>query len=537
MFLLTVFLYMVNFSVNDIWTENESFYADAVREMTESGNYIDIKFNGEPRFNKPPLTYWLIVLSSRIFGLNEFGIRLPFVILSFGTILLVWSMARMLYGEKTAMIAFAMQAVSIQYISLKAYASPETPLAFFFTLTLFFFLKARLSGKTVFYYLSAVALGLTVLTKGYPYIIVICGIIIFYLLMESDFKLKSFFVELKKVKPMQFVAIALLLGCTWIFVMIVKYGNAYLHVLNMETLHRAASPEEHYHIGDLFFYPYVILWGFYPYSLIFAFALYNHLFVKRTVKDITFAFSWFLVMLVIFTVAKGKIPTYFIQANPALVLIAASFAAGYKPEGKVPSFLWGTAFVVPVITGLALCIGVITVFQLPAIYFTIPLAALILLVSAMVPADSEYKRTVRQLSPFIATSTVLLVFSTGILPLLEKWRPVDAIGRVINQECKISKTIPLYLQGQRIHNLSFYAARKVIINVEPNDVFKMNRPYIALVDSETIPDSLKMFVCWKGYIYSKQSSESRFMIFLRSYLDAEKGDMSGFKNYSLIYRR
>ncbi|MBV5289390.1 hypothetical protein [Pelodictyon phaeoclathratiforme] len=39
---LTALLYLINFSVNDIWTENESFYAESVREMAEKGNYLEI---------------------------------------------------------------------------------------------------------------------------------------------------------------------------------------------------------------------------------------------------------------------------------------------------------------------------------------------------------------------------------------------------------------------------------------------------------------------------------------------------------------
>ena len=51
------------------------FYAESVREMFESGNFLDIQYNYEARYNKPPLTYWLIAASASVFGLNEFGIR------------------------------------------------------------------------------------------------------------------------------------------------------------------------------------------------------------------------------------------------------------------------------------------------------------------------------------------------------------------------------------------------------------------------------------------------------------------------------
>ncbi|NTU97300.1 MAG: glycosyltransferase family 39 protein [Chlorobiaceae bacterium] len=542
MLLLTIFLYMVNFSVNDIWTENESFYAEAVREMMESGNYLDINFNYEPRFNKPPLTYWLIIVSSKLFGLNEFGIRLPFAILSFGTILLVWGMARMLYGEKTALLAFAMQAISIQYISLKAYASPETPLAFFFTLTLYLFLKGHLSGKAVYYSLSAVALGLTVLTKGYPYMIIIGGIILFFLMMESGFKPKVFLGELKKIRPVSFVVIAACIGLSWVLFMTLRYGSAYLEVLDRETFNRAMTSDKPFGLEDLVFYPYVILWGFYPYSLIFIYAFFNSLFVHRNFKENAFAFSWFAVMFVVFTVAKGKIPTYFIQANPALVLITATFLVTYKPVTKFASALWNLAVIIPVVVGIVIGVMITWLFNLPAYYYLFTVVAVLLtglpfIVRKIISPDSDMPLLARQLSPFVFTLNVLLVFSIGILPLLEKRRPIDEVGRIINEEYRIPSNVPLYLDSFMIHNLPFYAERKVIFDAVPEDVFTMSEPYLALLHSEKVPDSLKSSVIWKGDIYRKISSESRFMILLGSYLEAEKGDMSGFEKFSLVYKR
>jgi len=86
-FLLVIitFIYFFQFGVNDIWTPNESFYAEAVREMFESGNFLEIFYNYEPRYNKPPLTYWLMASSAWVFGLSEFSLRLPIVLLGLGS--------------------------------------------------------------------------------------------------------------------------------------------------------------------------------------------------------------------------------------------------------------------------------------------------------------------------------------------------------------------------------------------------------------------------------------------------------------------
>jgi 4-amino-4-deoxy-L-arabinose transferase-like glycosyltransferase len=538
---LTAILYLINFSVNDIWTENESFYAESVREMTETGNYLEINYNYQPRFNKPPLTYWLIAASTKLLGMNEFAIRLPIVLLAFGTSLLVWAMARMLYGEKTALLAFAMQAVSIQFIAGKQYASPEIPLAFFFTLTLYFFLKGHLSANSRYYQLAAVALGLTVLTKGYPYIIVIGGIILLYLLIESNFRFPLFFKKLKELKPLSFMAIVAIIGLSWIGLMYLQYGNAFLTVLSKETVERALTRDSN-GIRELFFYPEVILWSFFPYSPLFIFACFHYLFTIREKKDIAFAFSWFIVMLLIFTAAKGKIPTYFIQAHPALALISAHFITRYTPSGKISAVIWNSLFILPAAAGIILSTAIIVIFKFPLFYHLITASALLLIMMAWIPQKNEankdaWRADLRSLQPFIGTFSALLIFSAAVLPELEEHRPIDSIGNIINNELHVPKSIPLYLQNDLIHNLPFYAERKVISEAILGEVLQQKAPFLALVHSKDVPASATSSVIWKGAIYRRRTSESRLLLFIESHLKAKEGDMSGFTDYSLIYKK
>jgi 4-amino-4-deoxy-L-arabinose transferase-like glycosyltransferase len=539
---LTALLYLINFSVNDIWTENESFYAESVREMAETGNYLDINYNYEPRFNKPPLTYWLIAASTSFFGINEFAIRLPIVLLAFWTALLVWAMARMLYGEQTALLAFAMQAISIQFFAGKQYASPEIPLAFFFTLTLYYFLKGHLHANSLYYQFAAVALGLTVLTKGYPYIIVIGAIIFLYLLIESNFRWSVFFNNLRELKPLSFITIVTIIGLSWIGVMYLQYGNDFLTVLKRETIERAFTRDSN-SLKELFFYPEVILWSFFPYSPLFVFACFHSLFTIRQKNNIAFAFSWLLVMLIIFTAAKGKIPTYFIQANPALALISAHAITRYSPAHKVSAILWNLLFLLPAAAGIILSTIIIVIFKLSLFFHLITVTALLLIIFSFLPAKNNSPENgsgrayLLYFQPFIGTFCALLIFSTAVLPELEKHRPIDMIGNVINHTYHIPKNIPLYLQNDLIHNLPFYAERLVIPNAIPEETLQQKTPVLALIRSQDVPASSMNSVIWKGKIYRRRTSESRLLLFMESHLKAQEGDNSGFTDYSLVYKK
>jgi 4-amino-4-deoxy-L-arabinose transferase-like glycosyltransferase len=52
--------YFIRLGSSTLWDSNEAFYAETPREMIESRDYINPKFNYQPRLNKPPLSYWIV---------------------------------------------------------------------------------------------------------------------------------------------------------------------------------------------------------------------------------------------------------------------------------------------------------------------------------------------------------------------------------------------------------------------------------------------------------------------------------------------
>ena len=54
----------------------EIYFVDAARAMVESGDYLVPRYRGEPFFDKPPLTYWLMAASFRVFGFTLTAARL-----------------------------------------------------------------------------------------------------------------------------------------------------------------------------------------------------------------------------------------------------------------------------------------------------------------------------------------------------------------------------------------------------------------------------------------------------------------------------
>jgi 4-amino-4-deoxy-L-arabinose transferase-like glycosyltransferase len=86
---------------------NEAEYAEVGREMLETGDWISPQLNYVLFLNKPPLSYWMIALSARLFGVNEFASRLPSVLAGLTIVLLVLALGTTLYDAETGLLAGA----------------------------------------------------------------------------------------------------------------------------------------------------------------------------------------------------------------------------------------------------------------------------------------------------------------------------------------------------------------------------------------------------------------------------------------------
>ncbi|MBC7162531.1 MAG: glycosyltransferase family 39 protein [Immundisolibacter sp.] len=99
--------------------------AETAREMLASGDYLTPRFNGELRFQKPPLAYWLTAASYRLLGrVDEFSARLPAALAAIGVMLLVTAWTRRQFGEPAALGALAVLASS--HITLRFFHTGET---------------------------------------------------------------------------------------------------------------------------------------------------------------------------------------------------------------------------------------------------------------------------------------------------------------------------------------------------------------------------------------------------------------------------
>ncbi|MCE0498600.1 MAG: glycosyltransferase family 39 protein [Methylacidiphilales bacterium] len=114
---------------------DEPRFAEASREMFQSGNYIVPTFNHAPRYAKPPLIYWCQTFCFGIFGENAFAARLPSLLATAGTALLLFMWGDRLGNRPMGLAAALSYAFCLQAVQQGRVATADAALIFFMTLT------------------------------------------------------------------------------------------------------------------------------------------------------------------------------------------------------------------------------------------------------------------------------------------------------------------------------------------------------------------------------------------------------------------
>jgi len=110
---------------------DEPRFAEASREMLQCGDYIVPWFNGEHRFDKPPLIYWAQMTCYKLLGENALAARLPSALFAAGTSLLIFCWARRFTKPQTALAAAIIFTTSLQMLANAHLATADMPMIFF----------------------------------------------------------------------------------------------------------------------------------------------------------------------------------------------------------------------------------------------------------------------------------------------------------------------------------------------------------------------------------------------------------------------
>jgi 4-amino-4-deoxy-L-arabinose transferase-like glycosyltransferase len=154
---------------------DESRYAQIPREMLERGDLVVPTLQGEPYLDKPPLFYWLVVVSYRLFGISDWAARLVPALCLHLTVLVVYLLGRRSLGEPAAFRGAVVLALAPAFSSIGRLLLLDGLLTLWTTVALFAAFEATRGDprpvaqarmRRGWWLLAAVACALGILTKG-----------------------------------------------------------------------------------------------------------------------------------------------------------------------------------------------------------------------------------------------------------------------------------------------------------------------------------------------------------------------------------
>ena len=335
------FIFFYNIGSPGLFDVDEAVYAEASREMIETGDWITPQYNYTNRYDKPVFFYWLMASAFRVFGVTEFAAR--FWSAAFGVMLtlMCYYLLRRIGHPKWGVITALIFATSLEVIVLAHASITDMTLAFFITSALFcFFLGYMGRGKVGFgwylgFYLST---ALAVLTKG-PVGIVLPGAIIFiFLILRGDF-----IQTLKKMHIVSGVLIFLVVALPWYIVETWINGWEYIDAFFIKHNVTRFTGVVSGHRGSVYYFIPVILIAFFPWSAFLPQILYRYFprSRKRGAVDpeeslTLFSIIWFLVIFIFFSISKTKLPGYIVPLSAPLAIMAGRLWYEYiYPDNEV----------------------------------------------------------------------------------------------------------------------------------------------------------------------------------------------------------
>jgi 4-amino-4-deoxy-L-arabinose transferase-like glycosyltransferase len=161
---------------------DEGAFGAATWEMLQRGDYITTYLNGEPRFDKPILIYWLQALSVSVFGVREWAFRLPSALAASLWVLSVYRFTAQFTDRAGARLAAAVTATALTVVVIGRAATADALLNLFLALAMLdaYRYAAQPRRAPVLRVYAWMALGM--LTKGPVAVVIPVAVSLLYFL-------------------------------------------------------------------------------------------------------------------------------------------------------------------------------------------------------------------------------------------------------------------------------------------------------------------------------------------------------------------
>jgi dolichol-phosphate mannosyltransferase len=302
----------------------EARYAEIPREMLLEGRVLTPVLHGEDYWQKPPLLYWLVMLSYKIFGVHDWAARLVPALAGIWCVAVTTWWGRRTLGFWPGLVAGAILTLSARFLYLAGMLTMDGVLCacVLTALACGHLALTESNRRKRWLVLSALACALGILTKGPVAVLLVAAPLIALAFLDRRCQ------WLSKLEAAGCLAVVVLVAGPWYLGMALGAPDAAGSFVWVHNLMRYVSPIDHE--KPAWFYLPSLLLGMLPWSLLLVPMV--PYFLRKSLRTgrrrpaalgmFVLAFAW---CVLFFSLSGCKRPAYVLPAFPLLALIIGTF--------------------------------------------------------------------------------------------------------------------------------------------------------------------------------------------------------------------
>ncbi len=471
--LLALALNLAGNGQTGLWDRDEPRYAVCVREMRQRGDWIFPTFNGEPRYHKPVLIYWLMRLGIALGGDNPFGARLISSLAGAATVLGVTVLGRRMLGRRGGLAGLILATAPIAVAESKL-ATTDATLAFLIFGCQFCLWELGKRPSRMLAGLFWLLMSLGILVKG-PVAPALIGAS-FILAWCCGWRTAAW----KRLYWRNgLIGLAILTLPWFAAISIASKGEFLRFAIGRQILHRVSSDMEA-HGGFPGYYPAVSTLVFYPWSAFIPAALVGAWVRRKRDPSLGFLIGWVIGPLLLLECFKTKLIHYYLPAFAGCAMLLAWLVSALASDEvnirRRPLGRLALALLVGIGLAGAVAFSAGAVFVRGALAPPMLVAALLMALGALGGMLWLQRGATERGMYFLAGAWAIILFccSAWLVPLVEPYRTSRIIGEKLAAHSAALEIEPVLLEYQ-----------------EPGVVYALGRPIATTRDRDGFYAHLK----------------------------------------------
>ena len=420
---------------------DEARFAQATKQMLETGEYVDIRFQDEVRYKKPVGIYWLqvaVVKTAEALGVRNarqkiWLYRIPSLIGAVGAVLLTYWTALAFVSRRAALLAGLMMATSILLGVEARLAKTDamllmTAVATMGAMARIYLGERRPAPGWAGWMLPAIfwtALAAGVLLKG-PLIVLFVGLAVVALALVD--RSVSWLAALRPIPGLIWLCV---LALPWFLAIVSRSGSSFFaELVGQDLLSKVVSAQEAH--GAPPGYYFALFWvTFWPGATLAAMAAPS-IWAARREKGAKFLLCWIVPAWIVLELVITKLPHYVLPLYPAIAILMA----GVVDSQVLARQTWltrgaGWFFFLPVILGIGTIVMLVMFGRqlgLPAWPFAAAAMIFGLWAWRLYQADGAEHSLLRAM---VASILLAIAIYAVIVPSLGTAFPSAAMARIV----------------------------------------------------------------------------------------------------------